>query len=52
MHRDAIIGMILLFSALGLLTYLVMWSRRVIDRVARGDVRSAREIEKALQDES
>ena len=46
-----IIGIVVLFVALTTLIWLVLWSRRAINRIARGDAGSAREIEKVLHDE-
>jgi hypothetical protein len=44
MSTDALIGCILIVGALGLLTYLVAWSRSTIHRIARDGARSAREV--------
>jgi len=45
MDGDAILGCLVTAGALGLLTVLVLWSRRAIDRISRGGYGSAREIE-------
>ena len=52
MTQDAIdltIGLVLTAVSLGLLVSLVLWSRRTIERIARGQSRSAREITKDLR---
>ena len=46
MHPDAFLGIILLSGALLLILGLVLWSRHSIERVARKDLKSAREIVK------
>jgi len=48
MEIDAIIGIVAVLAALGLLTYLVLWSRRRINRIARNGFGSARALEKEL----
>jgi len=48
MDPDALIGCGLGAGALGLMTYLVWWSRRTIDRIARSGFRSVRRIMKEL----
>jgi hypothetical protein len=50
MDRDTLIGCILVAGALGCLTYLLFWSRRTINRIARHGYRSAREIRRELHD--
>ena len=42
------LGCVLVTGALGLIAYLVVWSRRTIDRIARKGLGSAREIVKDL----
>jgi uncharacterized membrane protein (DUF4010 family) len=49
MDADAVIGIIVIAAALGLLTGLVLWSRRRIQRIARNGFGSARAIEKELR---
>ncbi len=49
MDTDAIVGWIVVAGALGLLAYLVFWSRRRIDRISRKGFASARQIEKELR---
>ena len=49
MDGDAIVGTIVLVFALGSLTCLVLWSRRIINRIARRHFGSARQIEKELR---
>ena len=46
MEPDAIIGSIVVVVALAALTYLVLWARRRIDRIARNGFGTAREIER------
>jgi len=46
MDGDILLGCIIAGAALGLITYLVLWSRRTIDRIAERGSRSAREIVK------
>ncbi|HUS92626.1 MAG TPA: hypothetical protein VM695_12290 [Phycisphaerae bacterium] len=48
MDTDALIGWIAIAAALVLLTYLVLWGRRTINRIARTGGRSAREIHREL----
>jgi hypothetical protein len=51
MDRDVIIGCILVLASLGVMSALLVWSRRTIDRIAVRGLRSAREIEKELNGE-
>lgn len=44
MSRDVIIGGLITFLALGFMTYIVLWSLRIIERIHRKKLRSAREI--------
>lgn len=46
---DVWIGLVVIAVALGVLTVLVFWSRRTIERIARSKSRSAREITKDLR---
>ena len=48
MERDALIGWILIGCALGFITYITFWSRRMIERIYRKSPRSAREILKDI----
>ena len=51
MDRDTLdlwVGLVVIATALSLLTVLVFWSRRTIERIARTKSRSAREITKDL----
>jgi len=47
-ERDALIGCVIIAGSLAVLTYLVLWSRRAIDRIADSSSSSAREIVKEL----
>ena len=49
MHRSVWIGFAVVAAALGAITWLVFWSRRTIDRIARNRLASAREILKDLK---
>jgi len=49
MDTDILLGCLLVASALSLVTYLVLWSRRAINRIAANDRRSTREIVKELR---
>ena len=44
MDREVLIGFAVVAGALGLIVYLVVWSRRTIERIARKRLGSAREI--------
>jgi hypothetical protein len=46
METDAIIGCVLIVGALGLITYLLVWSRKSVARIARRGFGSVREIRK------
>ena len=48
MDRDILIGCILVAGVLACLTYLLFWSRRTIDRIAKNGYKSAREIRREL----
>jgi len=50
MSKDAIIGVLITFFALGFMTYIVLWSRRTIERIHRKKLGSAREILKDLNE--
>ena len=51
MDRDTILGCVVIVAALGFITYLVLWSRRTIDRIAESGLRTAREIVRELRRE-
>jgi len=44
MSRDVIIGGLITFFALGFMTYIVFWSLKIIERIHRKKLSSAREI--------
>jgi hypothetical protein len=44
MSRDAIIGSLIIFFSLGFILYIVLWSRRTIERIKKKKLQSAREI--------
>ena len=48
MNANTWIGIALIVTALTALTYLVLWSRKVINRIARSGGASAREIRQEL----
>jgi len=49
MDKDMLLGWMLVAGALGLITYLVLRSRRTIDWIAERGLRSARQIVKELR---
>lgn len=49
--RDIVVGTSLVFVSLGIVTWLILWSRKTIDFIAGNKLHTAREIEKALHDE-
>jgi multisubunit Na+/H+ antiporter MnhF subunit len=49
MDTNALVGCIVIAAALALLTYLVLWGRRTINRIAGSGSRSAREIARELR---
>jgi len=49
METNAVIGCLVVAASLGVLVYLVFWSRRTIEHIARGSGRSAREISRELR---
>ena len=51
MDREVLAGFAVVAGALGVLTYLVLWSRRTIEHIARKGLGSAREILKDLKRE-
>lgn len=48
MDTDIIIGSIVIVLALGLIIFLVAWSSRAINKIARKGLRSARDITREL----
>ena len=44
MPKDLIIGGVLIFASLGFILYIVLWSRRTIERIKMKNLHSAREI--------
>ena len=48
MDWDTILGIIILILGLGLLTYLVIWSRNTINSIANKKLNSIREIIREL----
>ena len=51
MDPNAIVGCVIVVLALGVLIYLVLWSRRRIDRIARNGFGTPRQIEKERRGE-
>jgi tetrahydromethanopterin S-methyltransferase subunit E len=49
MDADVIIGIVVIAAALAFLAFLVLWSRRRIERIARNGFGSARSIERELR---
>ena len=48
---NCIIGCAAVVGALGVIVFLTLWSHRTIERIARGEGRSAREITRELERE-
>ena len=48
MDGDILLGILVVAASLGCLTCLVLWSRRRINRIARGRFGSARTLEREL----
>lgn len=46
MPNDALLGILIIAFGLGLMTYLILWSRKTIKRIARKQPGSLREIVK------
>jgi hypothetical protein len=44
MNKDILIGSVLIFLSLGFILYIVLWSRRTIERIKKKKLQSAREI--------
>lgn len=51
MDKNTIIGVVVILLALSTLTYLFLWSKRIIDRIADKQLGSIRDILKDLSDE-
>jgi len=49
MAFDVILGIILVFTALGAIVFLTLWSRRIIERIHTRSLRSLREIQKDIE---
>lgn len=49
METDAVVVVVVVIGALGSMGYLVWWSRRTIERIARKGPSSAREILRDLE---
>ena len=52
MDVDVLIGCVVTTCALGVLTLLVLWSRRTIDRIADRGFGSVRQIRRKLDDDA
>jgi flagellar biogenesis protein FliO len=50
MNTDALIGASLLFLALGIILFVLFWSRRIIRFIHKNKLNSAREILKKLHE--
>lgn len=50
MEKNVIFGTIIIGAALGVITYLTFWSRKTIERIAKKNLGSVREILKDIQD--
>ena len=44
MDLNAVIGAAVIAAGIGFMTYLVLWSRKTIQKIAEKDLNSAREI--------
>lgn len=49
MDKDTILGIFIIAFGLGFMTYLLIWSRRTIGRIAKKNSGSIREILKDLE---
>lgn len=49
MDKDLVVGTLVLIGALSIVVGLVLWSRYVIERIARRGLRTARDIMKDLR---
>jgi len=50
MFKDIIIGSALIFVSLGLMIYILLWSRRTIELIHKKKLKSAREILKNIHE--
>jgi len=50
MDKNIIIGSIIVIVSLGFMAYIVLWSRKMLERIKRKKLRSAREIIKEIND--
>mgnify|MGYP001369199428 CR=1 FL=1 len=48
MERDILLGILLIVSGLSCMTYLILWSRKMIERIAERHLTSVRDIVKEL----
>ena len=51
MDIDILLGCIIIIAALAFVILIVLWSRGSINRIARSNLRSAREIQKEIRHE-
>lgn len=51
MDTTLIVGCVVIAGALSLITYLVLWSRRSVERIARNGFGSVREIDRELHND-
>ncbi len=51
MDTNVVVGCVIIAGALALLTFLVLWSRRSIGRIARNGYGSARELRGEVRDD-
>ncbi|MGA1839977.1 MAG: hypothetical protein ACMUIU_05055 [bacterium] len=50
MEKNVILGTIITGAALGFITYITFWSKKTIERIAKKNLGSVREILKDIQD--
>jgi Trk-type K+ transport system membrane component len=48
MNNDSLIGILIIVCGLGFMTYLILWSRKTMQRIARKQLHSLRDILKEL----
>lgn len=48
MNRETIIGCIIIFLALGIMTYLVIWANHMINKIGKSGPSSARKLTKEM----
>ena len=48
MNNDSLVGIFIIVCGLGLMTYLILWSRKTIKRIASKQLHSLRDILKEL----